>query len=308
MISINNLSHYLGGKLVLSNVSLQVPDGTIMGLVGINGAGKSTLLRLLSGVYFAKSGNIEFDGNSPENEETRKDIFFLPDDPYFTNTSTIKSVLNMYKEFYPTLSMDTYNSLIATFKLDENKPIRSFSKGMRRQAYIAIAIAIKPKYLLLDEAFDGLDPLARKIVKDEITKMATENNSTVIISSHSLRELDDFCHMYAIIDDKSVSSSGDITEKNNKYCKFMLAFSDSVPNDIFKDLPLVSLSQTERFVTGVFEGDENEIRELLLKFKPAVIEQIPVDFEEAFISEVSKKWQALRGIFLINLKNHFHDL
>lgn len=289
MISINNLSHYLGGKLVLSNVSLQVPDGTIMGLVGINGAGKSTLLRLLSGVYFANEGEIAFDGRSPENEETRRDIFFLPDDPYFTNTSTIKSILNMYKEFYPALSMDTYNSLIATFKLDESKPIRTFSKGMRRQAYIAIAIAIKPKYLLLDEAFDGLDPLARKIVKDEITKMANENNSTVIISSHSLRELDDFCHMYALIDGKKVSSSIDMTEKANKYCKFILAFSDSTQDDIFNGLPLVSKSKTERFATGIFEGDENEIRESLLKLNPVAIEQIPVDFEEAFISEVSKK-------------------
>lgn len=288
MIEIKNLSHSLGGNPVLSGVTLSVPDGTIMGLVGINGAGKSTLLRLLSGVYFANKGTIEFDGKSPEIETTREDIFFLPDDPYFTNTSTVKSILNMYKRFYPSLSIETYKYLINEFKLDENKPIRSFSKGMRRQAYIAIAISIKPKYLLLDEAFDGLDPLSRKKVKDELIKMVEENNSTVIISSHSLRELEDFCDMYAIIDGKKVSSSGDIAEKTNKYCKFILAFNNGIPNDIFNSLPLVNKSQAEKFVTGVFEGDENEIKDALLKFNPVVIEQIPVDFEEAFISEVSK--------------------
>ena len=287
MIKIDNLSHSLGGKLILSGVNLEIPDSTIMGLIGINGAGKSTLLRLLSGVYFADVGVIEYDGRSPKDEKTREDIFFLPDDPYFTNTSTMKSILDMYKNFY-SVSMDTYNRLISVFKLDESKPLRVFSKGMRRQAYIAIAISIKPKYLLLDEAFDGLDPLARKCVKDELIKMVEESGSTVIISSHSLRELEDFCDMYAIIDGKRVSSSGDITEKTNKYCKFMLAFSDSVPNDIFKDLPLISKSQAEKFVTGVFEWDENEIKEALLKFNPVVIEQLPVDFEEAFISEVRK--------------------
>lgn len=288
MINIKDLSHSLGNNLVLSQVNLQVPDGTIMGLVGINGAGKSTLLRLLSGVYLANKGTIEYDGCSPENEKTREDIFFLPDDPYYTQISTIKTMLNMYKQFYPTFSMDTYRRLIAEFRLDENKPLRTFSKGMRRQAYMALALAIKPKYLLLDEAFDGLDPLSRKKVKDEMIKMVEENNATIIISSHSLRELEDFCDMYTIIDGKTVSSSGDISEKTNKYCKFMLAFTDSIPNDIFNNLPCVSITQSEKFVTGIFEGDENEIKESLLKLSPVVIEQLPVDFEEAFISEVSK--------------------
>ena len=288
MIKISNLSHALGSKLVLSGVNLEVPDGTIMGLVGINGAGKSTLLRLLSGVYFANEGVIEYDGKSPENEDTRKNIFFLSDDPYFTGTSTLKTIFNMYKTFYPNIDIEAYKSLISIFKLDENKPLRTFSKGMRRQAYISIAIAIKPKYLLLDEAFDGLDPLARKRVKDELIKMIEESGSTVIISSHSLRELEDFCDTYAIIDGKRVSSSGDITEKTNTYCKFMLAFADTVPNGIFDNLNCVSTTKSDKFITGVFEGDESEIKEALLSFNPSVFEQIPVDFEEAFISEVSK--------------------
>ena len=288
MIKISNLSHSLGNKVVLSGVNLEVPDGTIMGLVGINGAGKSTLLRLLSGVYFANEGVIEYDGKSPEDEDTRKDIFFLSDDPYFTGTSTLKTIFNMYKTFYPNIDIEAYKSLISIFKLDENKPLRTFSKGMRRQAYISIAIAIKPKYLLLDEAFDGLDPLARKRVKDELIKMIEQSSSTVIISSHSLRELEDFCDMYAIIDGKRVSSSGDITEKTNTYCKFMLAFTDTVPSGIFDNLNCISTTKSDKFITGVFEGNESEIKEALLRFNPSVIEQIPVDFEEAFISEVSK--------------------
>ena len=288
MIRINNLSHKLGGTRVLDNVNLTVPDGTIMGLVGINGAGKSTLLRLLSGVYLPDEGSIDFDGASPSSEETRRDVFFLPDDPYFTHQTTIKSMLALYKAMY-SVDEERYKRLISLFGLDEKKPLRNFSKGMRRQAYIAIALAIRPKYLFLDEAFDGLDPLARQKVKEELAAMADEDNATVIISSHSLRELEDFCDKYTVIDRLTVSSSGDISDRVEQYCKFMLAFADGFSEDMLRDLPVVSMTASGKFVRAVFEGDRNEIEQKLLALSPTVIEEMNVDFEEVFISEVSRE-------------------
>jgi ABC-2 type transport system ATP-binding protein len=288
MIRINNLSHKLGGTRVLDNVNLTVPDGTIMGLVGINGAGKSTLLRLLSGVYLPDEGSIDFDGASPSSENTRRDIFFLPDDPYFTHQTTIKSMLALYRAMY-SVDEERYKRLISLFGLDEKKPLRNFSKGMRRQAYIAIALAIRPKYLFLDEAFDGLDPLARQKVKEELAAMADEDNATVIISSHSLRELEDFCDKYTVIDRLTVSSSGDISDRVEQYCKFMLAFADGFSEDMLRDLPVVSMTASGKFVRAVFEGDRNEIEQKLLALSPTVIEEMNVDFEEVFISEVSRE-------------------
>ena len=288
MIRINNLSHKLGGTRVLDNVNLTVPEGTIMGLVGINGAGKSTLLRLLSGVYLPDEGSIDFDGASPSSEETRRDVFFLPDDPYFTHQTTIKSMLALYKAMY-SVDEERYKRLISLFGLDEKKPLRNFSKGMRRQAYIAIALAIRPKYLFLDEAFDGLDPLARQKVKEELAAMADEDNATVIISSHSLRELEDFCDKYTVIDRLTVSSSGDISDRVEQYCKFMLAFADGFSEDMLRDLPVVSMTASGKFVRAVFEGDRNEIEQKLLALSPTVIEEMNVDFEEVFISEVSRE-------------------
>jgi ABC-2 type transport system ATP-binding protein len=273
---------------VLDNVNLTVPDGTIMGLVGINGAGKSTLLRLLSGVYLPDEGSIDFDGASPSSEETRRDIFFLPDDPYFTHQTTIKSMLALYRAMY-SVDEERYKRLISLFGLDEKKPLRNFSKGMRRQAYIAIALAIRPKYLFLDEAFDGLDPLARQKVKEELAAMADEDNATVIISSHSLRELEDFCDKYTVIDRLTVSSSGDISDRVEQYCKFMLAFADGFSEDMLRDLPVVSMTASGKFVRAVFEGDRNEIEQKLLALSPTVIEELNVDFEEVFISEVSRE-------------------
>lgn len=290
MIEIRHLSHTLGKNIILDDVNLTIPDSTVMGLVGINGAGKTTLLRLMSGVYLPDRGKIFYDGDrEPSDEKTRQDIFFLPDDPYYTMDATGKSMREMYKIFYPRFDNTVYWRFLEEYGLDEKKPIRNFSKGMRRQLYIAIALAARPKYLLLDEAFDGLDPLARKSFRDAINKYVDEEDTTVIISSHSLRELEDFCDMYALIDAKTVSSSGDIADRVNRLCKFQLAFLGDIPEAALSALPSVSLDIQGRFVRIIMEGDRDECLARLNALSPAVIDEMPMNFEEAFIHEVDRK-------------------
>lgn len=159
---------------------------------------------------------------------------------------------------------------------------------MRRQIYIAIAISIKPKYLLLDEAFDGLDPLSRHTVKMEFINMVENDDTTIIISSHSLKEIEDFCDTYAIIDNKTIVSSGDISDKVGNYCKFMLAFDKEVSTELFAALPSVSITKNGKFITAVFNGKSDEICEKLQELSPLVMEELPFNFEEVFISEVQK--------------------
>jgi ABC-2 type transport system ATP-binding protein len=290
MIEIRHLTHTLGKRIILNDVNLVVPDGTVMGLVGINGAGKTTLLRLMSGVYLPDSGRVFYDGDrEPSDEKTREDIFFLPDDPYYTMNATGKSMREMYKLFYPRFDDSIYRRFLDEYGLDERKPIRNFSKGMRRQLYIAIALAAKPKYLLLDEAFDGLDPLARKSFREAINKYVEEEDTTVIISSHSLRELEDFCDMYALIDNNTVSSSGDIADRVSRLCKFQLAFVGEIPEQLLRALPSVSLDIQGRFVKIIMEGERDECERKLLELSPAVIDEMPMNFEEAFIHEVERK-------------------
>ena len=285
MIEVSSLSHSLGGNEVLRGVSLSVSDGSIIGLVGVNGAGKSTLLRLLAGVFVPDAGSIRYDGEMPTAERTRAGIFFLPDDPYYTTATTLRGMLALYQPFFE-VDMALYRRLIAQFGLDEKKPLRTFSKGMRRQAYIAVALAVSPRYLLLDEAFDGLDPLSRKAVKSELIRLVEECGSTVIISSHSLRELEDFCDGFILLDGKTVAAAGDIGEQTSRYCRFMLAFTAAVPDGLFDGLSLVSEERSDRFVRAVFEGDAAEIEARLAARGPAVLERLPVDFEEVFISTV----------------------
>lgn len=288
MISVKNISYKIGDAQILKDINLEIPEGSIVGLAGINGAGKSTLLRLMSGVYTLNEGSVEYDGQGVGEEKTREQIFFLPDDPYYTQQSTMKSIVEMYKVFYPSFDMSTYERLSKKFKIDEEKPLRSCSKGMRRQIYIAIAISIKPKYLLLDEAFDGLDPLSRHTVKMEFINMVENDDTTIIISSHSLKEIEDFCDTYAIIDNKTIVSSGDISDKVGNYCKFMLAFDKEVSTELFAALPSVSITKNGKFITAVFNGRSDEICEKLQELSPLVMEELPFNFEEVFISEVQK--------------------
>lgn len=289
MIEIKNINHSLGGKEVLRDVNLTVKDGSVMGLVGINGAGKSTLLRIISGVYKPDGGEVLADGKNTQEADARKELFFLPDDPYFTTHTTGMGLFEMYKVFFPKIDKAKFEQYLTAYAIDPKKPIRNFSKGMRRQLFIAIAIAANPKYLLLDEAFDGLDPLSRLTFKKAINEAVEENGTTVIISSHSLRELEDFCDCYALIDNKTVASSGDIAESVNRLCKFQLAFTVAVSEEMFAHLPVVSLEKSGRFFRVILEGDAAEMAGELAKLSPAVMDEMPVDFEEMFISEVQNR-------------------
>lgn len=286
MLEIKNLTHFIGQKKILENVNLSLKEGSVMGLVGINGAGKTTLLRLISGVYTATKGELLCDGESLSEERARENIFFLPDDPYYTIHTTGRSLYQMYKVFYPGIDYRVFDLYMSEFGLDEKKPIRNFSKGMRRQLYVALALAVRPKYLLLDEAFDGLDPLARLAFKKAINKAVEEDGTGVIISSHSLRELEDFCDCYALIDKMTVASSGDIAERVDRFCKFQLAFVNEISDATFAALPVVSLERNGRFVRIVLEGQQAQMKSMLEALNPAVIEQMPMDFEEMFIHEV----------------------
>ncbi|MCQ2531821.1 MAG: ABC transporter ATP-binding protein [Saccharofermentans sp.] len=291
MIEIKGLSHSFGKHVVLQDVDLTVESGKVLGLVGINGAGKSTLFRLMTGIYKPQQGEVFYDGKSPLIDTTRQDIFLLPDDPYFTAQTTTKSMFKLYKTFYPNANKAVYNEIISYFGLDEKKPLRSFSKGMRRQAYIAIAFAIAPKYLLLDEAFDGLDPLARKMFKERIRKHVTENNATVIISSHALLELEEFCDDYVMIDEKHVVASGSALEERVNMCRYQMAFVETPNEAMFTaaGLKVVNLKITGRFVVGVFDGSKEEVLPKLQSLGPAVMDEIALNFEEAFIESLDKR-------------------
>ncbi len=285
MITIKGLRKSYGTKEVLSGVSLTVPDASVFGLVGINGAGKTTLLRMMADVLRPDEGTVEYDGeNIAGNAKKRKELFFLPDEPYYTAGTTVEKLVALYKSYYA-FDDELFARYEALFSLERRTPIHNFSKGMKRQTFAAIALACRPKYLLLDEAFDGLDPLARLELKRGIISL---EGTTAIISSHSLRELEDICSGFALLDGGVVADAGDISETLGKIRKFQVAFDHEVRRE---DIPFECLTfEAEgRVVRFVVRGEREEIVSALKALSPIFVEEIRVDFEELFLCEVKNR-------------------
>lgn len=285
MIEIQGLKKSYGSKLVLDGVHLAVPDGAKFGLVGINGAGKSTLLRLIADVLRPDEGSILLDGECVTgNAKKREELFFLPDDPYYASGTTIAKLIDLYRTFYP-FDRALFDKYASAFGLQLLTPIRNFSKGMKRQAFAALALACRPRYLLLDEAFDGLDPLARLELKRGLIE---QEECTVLISSHSLRELEDICSGFALLDGGTIADAGDIHDALGKVHKFQFALEKEVRRE---DIPFECLSfEAEgRVAKIIVRGEPEYILRMLEALHPLFVEEIAVDFEELFLCEVQKR-------------------
>lgn len=285
MITIKGLRKSYGTKEVLSGVSLTVPDASVFGLVGINGAGKTTLLRMMADVLRPDEGTVEYDGeNIAGNAKKRKELFFLPDEPYYTAGTTVEKLVALYKSYYA-FDDELFARYEKLFSLERRTPIRNFSKGMKRQAFAALALACRPKYLLLDEAFDGLDPLARLELKRGIISL---EGTTAVISSHSLRELEDICSGFALLDGGAVADAGDLSETLAQVHKFQAAFEEPVPRERFP-FECLSFESEGRVVRFVVRGEREEIVSALKALSPIFVEEIKVDFEELFLCEVKSR-------------------
>ena len=285
MLKINNVFKSFENKEVLKDLSLEVNDGSIFGLVGVNGAGKSTLLRCIVGIYKTDSGNIEFDGaDTYKDEKIRKDIFFVSDDPYYGLASNIKNLKEFYSSYY-SIDEEAYQKNLKLFGLDENKQLNAFSKGMKRQALLLFALAIKPKLLLLDEAFDGLDPIVRHNLKKSLYEFIEENESTVIISSHNLKELEDICDSYGILENGRVETYGDLLESKQNINKYQVAFGKEIDESIFDQFSLLHMSKEGSVYSLVIKGDKDEIVNKLNEYEPILLDTLSVNFEELFIYE-----------------------
>lgn len=287
MLEIRNVSKSFKDKTVLQDLNLTIRDGSVFGLVGINGAGKSTLLRCISGILKLDSGQILMDNAQVyDNPRVKKDILFIGDDLYYPNNATIQSLKYFYGQFYQ-LDMGLFDKYVAFFRLDPKKRINSFSKGMKRQVFLILALSIQFKILILDEAFDGLDPLIRIQFKKELGKIIYDEERIIIISSHNLKELEDVCDCYGLLDGGNIKTSGDLMESKGKINKYQVVFKESV--DINQlDLEVLDVKMIGKVYNFVIKGDEEKVMEYLQQFQPLLLEVININFEELFIYEVKE--------------------
>ena len=289
MISFKNVSKSFGKKNVLNNINWDLYKGHCYGLVGPNGSGKSTLLRLLSGVIEPDSGVINFNNEDVfDNIDAKEKIFFLGDEPFFFPQSTVEDMKNFYKQFYKTFDTDIYNELMLDFKLSQNTKINSFSKGMKRQVMLILALACKPDVLLLDEAFDGLDPFMRFKLRQYISQAISEREIIVIISSHNLRELEDICDHIVMITNNSLKLDASTQEVHDNYHKYQVVFPENFDKSLLDKLNPLNITGQDRIFSVILKGSKQGTDQKINDLNPLIIETVPISLEEIFIYELEE--------------------
>ncbi|MDE7293184.1 MAG: ABC transporter ATP-binding protein [Oscillospiraceae bacterium] len=289
MIKLENVTKKFGDFSALDNVDLMIPKGTSFGLLGSNGAGKSTILRLLSGIYRQTSGNVLIDGeNVFDNTEIKKRVFFINDETVQFGTFTLKGLKNYYKGFYPNFSEEIFEELRNTVKLPEDKRIDRFSKGMKRQSVVITGLASGADFLLLDEAFDGLDPTMRIIVKRMLVDAMLDRNLTTVISSHNLKEINEVCDSVALVHQGKVVFNRDLDSVKGNIHKVQAAFAGdkNYEKADFEKYGILHYSRSQSIHYIIMKGSEEEIREKLAEKDPIVLDLIPLSLEEIFIYEM----------------------
>lgn len=290
MIKVYKLTKEFDGYKALDNVNFEILDGCIYGLVGSNGSGKSTLLRLLSGVYKPEEGNVSVDGYAVfNNPDIKSRIFYLPDTPYFFKNANLKEMATFYESMYSGFSRERFEHLTSVFPIIITDKIDNMSKGMQRQAALMLALSVGPKYLLLDEAFDGLDPVMRNVLKNLLIDGIENYGMTAIIASHNLRELEDLCDHISLIHNGKLLFSDSLDTVKSGIHKVQAAFSPLQPEIKFEGLEILKCERTGSLLQMVISGDEKEIMDKITSLNPVFAEIIEPTLEEIFIYEMEAK-------------------
>ena len=287
MINVEKVTKHFDDFTALKEISCTIREGCIYGMVGSNGAGKSTLLRLISGVYRPDGGRITIEGQPAwGNPEIKQRMVYVPDDLYFLPGASISRMEALYARAYPQFDHERCRQLVQAFRLDPHKPVAAFSKGMRRQAACILAISCRPQYLFFDETFDGLDPVMRRLVKNLICRDVLERQATAIITSHSLRELEDTCDQLALLHKGGMVFESDIQNLKTSLFKIQIAFAGEYDQSLFDDLDLLHFSKRGSVANMIVRGDREQTVGQLKNLSPILLDVLPLTLEEVFTYEM----------------------
>lgn len=287
MIIAKALTKKFDEKIALDSITMTINEGCVYGLVGSNGSGKSTLLRLISGVYMADAGEICVDGENCFNNPTIKSqIAFLGDTPYFLPQSDLKEMAELYSSMYPDFDYQIYNHLLTVFPLNQKARLSTFSKGMQRQAALILALSTNPRYLLMDEAFDGLDVVMRRVLANIVMDGVEKRGMTAIIASHNLRELENVCDNVCVIHDGKIISNGSVESLRGNIHKVQVAFSEVPDTSVFNNLYVMKMERAGSLLSLVVKGNEDEIMKFINTLNPLYAECIEPTLEEVFVYEL----------------------
>ncbi len=299
MIEVRGLVKAFDGFAALSGAELTAQKGTVYGLVGPNGAGKTTLLRHLTGVYHQDAGTVTFDGQPVwENADVKSRIASIPDDWFYFMQAGLRDMMRFYRGLYPNFNLERYEKLKEVFALDEARPLRRMSKGQQKQAAFWLAMCTMPDYLILDEPVDGLDPVMRRQVWSLILQDVSERGTTVLVSSHNLRELEDVCDHVGVMNKGKLLLERSLSELQDNTVKLQLAFDSMELPALPQDIKILHHAQTGRVHTLICRGSAEELTKKLAVTQPIFIDAVPLTLEEIFIYELGGEDYAIRDIVL----------
>lgn len=287
MIEIKNLSKSYDKKKVLDNLNCNIKENSIYGLVGANGAGKSTLLRLINGILISDNGTIKVDGETiTDNEQIKQNMVFVPDDLFFYPNYSLNDMAKFYQALYKKFDMPYLKELATNLKLDLNSKIISFSKGMKRQCALILALSTHANYMFFDETFDGVDPVIRNYFKKIIATQMSNDKTTIIMTSHNLRELEDICDNLGLLYNGGILFESDIDSLKTNMYKVQISLKNDFSKDSFSNLDILSFKKIGSIATIIIKGDKDASKSELEKLHPVILDFLPLTLEEVFIYEM----------------------
>ena len=293
MLQMKNVTKTFEGFKALDDLTMTVPKGTVYGLVGPNGAGKSTAIRHLTGVYVPDSGEITMEGQPIyENNALKERIGYIPDEIFYYPSATLEEMRRFYKGLYPKFDDTLFEKLQGIFNLPRKSPLRRFSKGMQKQAAFHLAICCRPEVLILDEPVDGLDPVMRRQVWSLLLSDVAQHGTTVLISSHNLRELEDICDHVGIMDHGKMLLERSLADMQGATHKLQLVGAEPDGLDIIHE------SASGRLRTLIVRGDAEEIEAKVAAANPSYFDVLPLSLEEIFIYELGGVNYEVKNIVL----------
>lgn len=286
MIKVSNISKSFDNIKAVDNISCEIKNSSIFGLIGSNGAGKSTFLRILAGIIKPDSGDVSIDGKSVyENVSAKRSFFYISDEQFFIPNSTPKSMMEFYERIYPNFDSKRFFKLLSNFELDPKRKIKTFSKGMKKQVSIILGLSAKTDYVFCDETFDGLDPVARQAIKSIFAADIADRCSTFIIASHNLRELEDICDHVGLLHKGGILFSRDLEQMKLDIHKIQCIFDRDISPNEFDGIDVICRDKRGSLITITARGNIEEITEKIHRLNPVFLEALPLSLEEIFISE-----------------------
>ena len=299
MLEAKNVVKTFDGFRALDSLNMTVPKGAVYGLVGPNGAGKSTIIRHLAGIYRQDSGEVLLDGQPVyENPAVKRRMTVIGDDWYYFPQANIREMARFFAGMYPAFSWERYEKLKQVFPLDEKMMLRRMSKGMQKQAAFWLAVCCMPEYLILDEPVDGLDPVMRRQVWSLLLGDVSERGTTVLVSSHNLRELEDVCDHVGILNHGKVLLERSLSDLQDNTVKLQVAYQGVTEPPLPAELNILHRSHVGRVYTYIVRGSSQEIMRRMQITEPVLLESIPLTLEEIFIYELGGVDYAAKDILL----------